>query len=150
MRSVDVQGATLLVQAIQSDWACMTPEARQYFVQELMALATDVVKVHRAAVLRADFEAWHLRRKDDADYIAATDKGRAWLAISELTAGAGESAAPEAPQDAGGPGEADCTVCNGRGFYGSPGARCEFCKGKRKVRFWRPAPETSEAGGPQG
>jgi hypothetical protein len=38
-----------------------------------------------------------------------------------------------------GPGEADCGMCKGRGFYGSPGARCQFCKGAGKVRLWRPA-----------
>lgn len=27
----------------------------------------------------------------------------------------------------------DCTLCNGLGFYGSPGARCEWCKGTGKA-----------------
>lgn len=27
------------------------------------------------------------------------------------------------------PGDGPCKLCNGRGFYGTPGARCEWCKG---------------------
>lgn len=51
------------------------------------------------ARLRASFDVWHERRMHDEDYRHATDKGRAWLAVLELSSGA-SLARPAAEQGA--------------------------------------------------
>lgn len=33
------------------------------------------------------------------------------------------------------PCEADCALCNGRGFYGTPGSSCSFCRGVGRVQW---------------
>lgn len=38
-----------------------------------------------------------------------------------------------------GPAVVDCAMCKGRGFYGTPGGPCAFCKGSGKTNVWRRA-----------
>lgn len=57
-----------------------------------------------------------------------------------LAAGAEPLAAPHPSQGA------ECSLCQGRGFYGTPGARCDWCKGTGKTIPTPHQPASAEAG----
>mgnify|MGYP003577551922 CR=1 FL=1 len=71
----------------------------------------------------------------DTERKAVTVEGHAWYRHDHP-----RLAAPQPSQGA------ECSLCQGRGFYGTPGARCEWCKGTGKTIPTPHHPASAEAG----